>query len=90
MEDTFQWTNYEQNLLLGAYFCGYVGPNLIAGMVVDRFGGRKLNFFVFFLSAFVTGFSPMTASTNFYYLFTARLLLGFCGVSLKPLTPKVI
>lgn len=42
-----------------------------------------LNFYVFFLSSIVTILSPFSASNNFYYLFVARLLLGFCGVSLK-------
>jgi MFS transporter, ACS family, solute carrier family 17 (sodium-dependent inorganic phosphate cotransporter), other len=82
MTDTFKWTNYEQNLLLGAYFCGYVGPNLIAGIIVERFGGKMLVFFVFLFSSIITALSPLTASDNFHYLFIARLLLGVCGVNI--------
>lgn len=80
MNDTYRWTNYEQNLLLSAYFCGYVGPNLIGGMMAERFGGRILVFFVFLLSAIITALSPLAASVNFNYLFCARLALGACGV----------
>jgi ACS family sodium-dependent inorganic phosphate cotransporter len=86
MKDTYRWSNYEQNLLLGAYFCGYVGPNLIAGMLAERFGGKILIFLVFLLSSIVTALSPLTASSNFYYLFAARLVLGICGVSLSAFT----
>lgn len=81
MSDTFHWSNHEQNLLLGAYFCGYVGPNLIAGMIADKFGGRLLVFSIFLLSSVITALSPLTASHNFNYLFCARLVLGVCGVS---------
>lgn len=80
MTDTFRWTNYEQNLLLSAYFCGYVGPNLIAGMLAERFGGRILIFTVLLLSSIVTAFSPLTASSSFSFFFCARLILGVCGV----------
>ncbi|CRL07878.1 CLUMA_CG020970, isoform A [Clunio marinus] len=79
MAKTYQWTNYEQNLLLSAYFCGYVGPNLIAGVVAERFGGRFLIFTVFFLSSIITVLSPFTASRNINHLFCARFLLGICG-----------
>lgn len=82
MKDTYRWSNYEQNLLLSAYFCGYVGPNLIAGMLAERFGGKILIFVVFLLSSIITALSPLTASDNFEYMFWARLLLGVCGVSM--------
>lgn len=80
MAETYRWTNYEQNLLLGAYFCGYIGPNLIAGILAERFGGRRIIFLVFMLSSIITASSPLTASENFQYLFCARLALGICGV----------
>lgn len=80
MAKTYHWTNYEQNLLLGAYFCGYIGPNLIAGILAERFGGRRIVFLVFMLSSIITASSPLTASENFHYLFCARLALGICGV----------
>lgn len=81
MAESFQWSNYEQSLLLGAYFCGYVGPNLIAGILAERFGGRMIVFSVFLVSSVITALSPLTASSDFRYLFVARLLLGVCGVS---------
>lgn len=81
MKDTYRWSNYEQNLLLSAYFCGYVGPNLIAGMLAERFGGRILIFVVFLLSSIITALSPFTASDDFNHLFWARVMLGVCGVS---------
>lgn len=79
--DLFKWTNHEQNVLLSAYFFGYVFPNLIGGMAAERFGGRIVGSLVFILSAVLTFLSPLTASDNSSYLFFARLLLGVFGVS---------
>lgn len=80
MTETFHWTNYEQNLLLSAYFCGYVGPNLIAGLVAERFGGRIVIFTVFLLSSVITALAPLSTSNNFNFLFLTRVTLGICGV----------
>lgn len=80
MAERFQWTNYEQNLLLSAYFCGYVGPNLIAGTMAERYGGRRIIFLVFLLSSFITAVSPFSANSSFKFLFFTRLALGVCGV----------
>lgn len=84
MTETFKWSNYEQSLLLGAYFCGYVGPNLIAGILAERIGGRRIIFLIFMFSSIITALSPLTASEDFHYLFFARLALGVCGVSSFP------
>lgn len=80
MTESYQWTNYEQSLLLGAYFCGYVGPNLIAGILAERFGGRMIIFTLFLASTVITALSPLTASSDFRFLFMARFLLGVFGV----------
>lgn len=80
MNEKYQWSNYKQNLLLSAYFCGYVGPNLIAGFLAERFGGRVIAFLIFFLSSIITALSPYTASISFELLFVSRLILGICAV----------
>lgn len=81
MTEIYQWSNYEQSLLLGAYFCGYVGPNLIAGVLAERFGGKRIIFLIFLFSSIITAISPLTANADFHYLFVARLALGVCGVN---------
>lgn len=80
MNNSFHWSNSEQQMLLGAYFCGYIGPNLIAGTMAERFGGRIIIFLVFMLSSVVTAMSPFMADNCFQFLFISRLALGVCGV----------
>lgn len=81
MTEDYQWSSYEQNLLLSAYFCGYIAPNLIAGVIAERFGGRIVIFLIFLVSSVITALVPYLTSSDFTYLFLSRLALGFCGVS---------
>ena len=80
-DDTFNWSKTEQGLLLSAYFYGYIFPNLLGGYLSEKFGGMKVIFTTIFLSAIVTGLSPLTANDNFVFMFSARLVLGVLGVS---------
>lgn len=80
MNEKYKWSNYQQNLLLSAYFCGYVGPNLIAGFLAERYGGRTIAFLIFLLSSIITALSPCTANISFEFLFISRLALGICAV----------
>lgn len=79
----FNWSNHDQNLLLSGYFYGYLLPNLCGGFVAERYGGKIVIFVVLFLSSIITALSPLTANDNFWYLFAARVTLGFLGVSEK-------
>lgn len=88
MNDNFHWSNSEQQMLLSAYFCGYIGPNLIAGTIAERFGGRIVIFIVFTLSSVVTAMSPFMADSSFQLLFISRLALGVCGVRITKRSQK--
>jgi ACS family sodium-dependent inorganic phosphate cotransporter-like MFS transporter 5 len=79
-EDQFNWSKKDQGLLLAAYFYGYIFPNLLGGVLSDKFGGRKVIFIGIFLSGIITGLTPFTANDNFVFTFVARLLLGVLGV----------
>ena len=76
MEHRYSWSKYEQSLLLGSYFWGYIFPNLMGGFLAERYGGRNVIFITLFLSALVTAASPLAANDNFVFMFGARLVLG--------------
>ena len=77
----YNWSNHEQNLLLGGYFYGYLLPNLCGGIVAEKYGGRNVIFIVLFASSMITALSPLSANDNFWYMFIARVTLGLLGVS---------
>lgn len=86
-DDSFEWSKKDQGLLLSAYFYGYIFPNLLGGYLSEKFGGRIVIFLGMFISAVVTGLSPLAAHDNFMYMFTARLVLGILGVRNATLEP---
>jgi MFS transporter, ACS family, solute carrier family 17 (sodium-dependent inorganic phosphate cotransporter), other len=81
VEDQYNWSKKDQGLLLAAYFYGYIFPNLLGGVLSQKFGGRKVIFITLFASGVITGLSPLAAHDNFIYTFAVRLLLGILGVS---------
>jgi MFS transporter, ACS family, solute carrier family 17 (sodium-dependent inorganic phosphate cotransporter), other len=81
--DHFDWSKKEQGLLLSAYFYGYIFPNLLGGVLSQKFGGRIVIFIAMFLSAIITGLSPLAASDNFIFMFGSRVVLGIMGVSFE-------
>ena len=89
-DDSFDWSKKDQGLLLSAYFYGYIFPNLLGGFLSERFGGRIVIFLAMFISGIVTGISPFTASDNFIYMFTARLVLGILGVRIKAFKLRIV
>ena len=81
-DDQFNWSKKDQGMLLAAYFYGYIFPNLLGGVLSEKFGGRIVIFIGLFLSAIITGLTPFAANDNFVFTFMVRLALGVLGVSL--------
>lgn len=83
MAEKFNWNKRDQGLLLGAYFYGYIFPNLFGGFLAQKFGGRVVIFCTMFMSAIATAASALHVDENisFYYIFTLRLVLGIFAVS---------
>ena len=78
----FQWTHYEQSLVLTAYYWGKIITNFFGGVISDKVGGRNVFGYCLILSGIVTAISPLFASHNFWYMFIARFLIGVFGVSI--------
>ena len=70
-------------MILGAHSYGSLFPNLIGGVLAEKFGGRNLIGFSFIMSAIITCLAPIAASDNFVPLFIIRLCIGFLGVSVS-------
>lgn len=83
MAQQFNWSKTDQGYLLGAYFYGYLFPNLFGGILAQKFGGRVLIFGTLILSSLITATSALHIDEHFsfYYIFTLRLVLGIFGVS---------
>nr|XP_006822249.1 PREDICTED: sialin-like [Saccoglossus kowalevskii] len=73
----FYWSSYEQGILLGAYFYGYVWTGILGGWMERKFGGYKVYGTSFLLASVVTMLTPASAWWGFWACFAMRFLLGF-------------
>lgn len=62
-------------ILGGVYFCAYAGMQIPAGVLLDRFGPRKILTFASFVC--VIGALSFSLTTQLYAALIARFLIGF-------------
>lgn len=77
----FNWTEYEQNVILGSFFCGYVLTELPGGRMAEMIGARPVFGYSMLLASMVTLLTPMAAKIGYYYIIFCRVFLGFTLVS---------
>ncbi|KAG4073851.1 hypothetical protein HA402_014056 [Bradysia odoriphaga] len=81
----YAWTPYQESLLLGAFFWGYLMTSCQSGIIAEWIGGRALVGFSLILSSIFTAFGPLAASLeNFWFLFASRFLVGVFGGPIYP------
>ncbi|XP_058831302.1 sialin isoform X2 [Topomyia yanbarensis] len=80
----YNWSSHDQSLLLGAYFYGYLMTSLPAGVLAERFGGRRLVGYTLSFSALLTALTPLAATYGLWVIIANRALLGICGGVLYP------
>lgn len=78
----FNWSEYEQNLLLGSFYWGYFLTELPGGRMAEMIGARSVFGYSMLLSSMVTLLTPFAAKINYYCLILCRMFLGFTLVSM--------
>lgn len=66
---------------MGSFFWGYLGTQLIGGVLAEKFGGHLVVFFAIFVSAILNGLSPLAADLNLWYFIAVRVGIGLACVS---------
>ncbi|KAG4074091.1 hypothetical protein HA402_014296 [Bradysia odoriphaga] len=81
----YSWSPYEESLLLGAYFWGYLFTSAQSGIIAEWVGGRALVGCTFILSSIFTAIGPIVAAMEmFWLLFATRFLVGVFGGPIYP------
>lgn len=80
----FRWTKKEVNMVLGAFYMGYVPGILTAGSITHRFGAKYPIFVAVFGSALINLLTPTIARLSVHLLIASRVLLGSIQGSLTP------
>lgn len=78
----FNWSEYEQNFILGSFYWGYVLTELPGGRLAEMVGARPVFGYSMLLASMITLLTPMAAKIGFYCIIICRVLLGFTLVSI--------
>ncbi|CAI4232383.1 unnamed protein product [Auanema sp. JU1783] len=73
----FDWDKATQGRVLGAFFYGYIGSQILGGIIASKFGGKRIIFACILGSSLFTLLSPIAARTSSYFLVILRALIGF-------------
>lgn len=77
----FNWSEYEQNLLLGSFFWGYILTEIPGGRMAEIIGARPVFGYSMLLASMITLLTPMATKMGFYCILFSRTFLGFALVS---------
>lgn len=81
----FNWSEYEQNVILGSFFWGYVLTELPGGRMAEMIGARPVFGYSMLLASMVTLLTPLAAKMGYYCIIFSRVFLGFTLVSISRL-----
>lgn len=77
----FVWTEYEQGLILGSFFWGYVLTNMLGGRLGEVIGGKLVFGFGVLVTAVLTLLTPVVAQASTPLLIALRVVEGLGEVS---------
>ncbi|XP_055598838.1 sialin [Uranotaenia lowii] len=73
----FEWDAYQQNLMLGSFFWGYVLTELPGGRLAEVIGGRRVFGYSMLCASLLTLLLPLAAYTDYIAVVILRAVLGF-------------
>lgn len=87
--DRYAWDKYQQNMLLGSFFVGYVLTELPGGRLAEIIGARRVFGYSMGAASFVTLLTPVAADWGFVCVLILRVLLGFFLGATWPAMPPM-
>lgn len=79
-ENTFEWNEYQQNTILGAFSVTHVIMQIPGGVLAQRYGAKAVFGLCNGLSALLSVVIPASAKINYETLVAVRLLQGLISV----------
>ncbi|RIB29297.1 major facilitator superfamily domain-containing protein [Gigaspora rosea] len=76
MAKEYNWNYITQGYVLSSFYIGYPTTQIIAGVLADKFGGRRILGIAAATWAFFTLLIPFSARVNIYCLILCRIGLG--------------
>lgn len=72
----FEWDEYEQNMILGCFFWGYVMTELPGGRLAEIIGGHRVFGYSMLSASVLTLLTPLAARLDYLAVVVLRVLLG--------------
>lgn len=82
--EKYQWTEAEQDMLLGCFYYGYVLSVWPSGIIADMIGARYVIFFSLSASSICGLFYPICAHWGYGYLVALRVIQGLVQGGIFP------
>jgi len=73
----FQWDEYEQNIVLGCFYWGYILTELPGGRLAELIGGHRVFGHSMLWASVLTILTPFAAQLSYVAIIIHRVLLGF-------------
>ncbi|KAF5288077.1 hypothetical protein FQR65_LT12127 [Abscondita terminalis] len=80
----FEWSEYEQSLVLGAFFWLHWLTQIPGGILANKYGTKLVYGIGNFLGVLLSVFVPLAASMSFKWLIFIRILQGFIAGACWP------
>ena len=77
----FDWSQTDQSLVLGSFFYGYVTSQLFGGIMIERFGAKRVFGVGTFIESFLALCSPTIAKTGIGPYIALRIIQGLSEVN---------
>ncbi|XP_052834189.1 uncharacterized transporter slc-17.2-like, partial [Octopus bimaculoides] len=82
----FEWSDTLQANMLAGYFYGYIGANILGGVLADRYGGKRVLGTSLLLASILTILHPSLSRISGYFTLVLRILTGMAS---GPIFPSV-
>ncbi|XP_029647257.1 uncharacterized transporter slc-17.2-like [Octopus sinensis] len=83
-EGEFEWSNTLQSNILACYFYGYISTNILAGILVNKYGGKKVLGSSLLFASFLTILHPSLSRISGYLTIVLRILTGMVSAPMFP------
>jgi len=84
MKEHFGWSQTEKGIVLAAFFVGYLLSMFVAGLLANRFGGRRVIGYSVLAWSIVTLLTPPAAMLSIVVLIGARIGMGVGEAGMYP------
>lgn len=82
----FNWDSRMQGIIQGAFFWGYMIPQLLGGRLAELYGGKMVIFVGGVIATIATLIGPWAANVHVGFFIATRII---CGVGLSVFTPSL-